>query len=45
MEIKSGSADHSVLTDVVDSDFFEVLIFQHIYQVFCQYFLCLQALC
>jgi hypothetical protein len=44
MEIKSGSADHRMLTDIVDRDFFEVLIFQHTYQMFCQYFLCLLAL-
>jgi hypothetical protein len=44
MEIKSGSANHSMLTDIVDSDFFKVLIFQHTCQMVCQYFLCLQAL-
>jgi hypothetical protein len=44
MEIKSGSADHSVLTDVVDCDFLKALIFQHTDQMVCQYFLCLQAL-
>jgi hypothetical protein len=45
MEIKSGSADHRMLADVVDRDFLEALIFQHANEMLCQYFFCLQAFC